>query len=86
MHEMSIALEICRMAEAKIGPLACAGLVEVGVVVGSGSNVDPDSLAFCLETMLSEPPFAHARPALQLVEGDTLRLDYLEVDDADQED
>ena len=86
MHEMSLAMEICRIAEEKIGTPACAGVVEVGVVVGREANVDPDSLAFCLEAMLREPPFGHGQPALSLVPGDDLRLDYLEVEDADPDD
>lgn len=86
MHELSLAIEICRIAEARIGPPACAAVTEVGVLVGRDANVDPDSLAFCLEALLREPPFGHGRPVLNLVPGDDLRLDYLEVDDADPDD
>lgn len=86
MHELSLALEICRIAEEKIGAPACAAVTEVGVIVGRDANVDAGSLAFCLEALLREPPFGRGAPALSLVPGDDLRLDYLEVDDADPDD
>jgi Zn finger protein HypA/HybF involved in hydrogenase expression len=86
MHEMSVALEICRMAEERIGPEALPQLVEVGVEIGSDSGLEPESLKFCLEALLSAPPFANARPMLDLRAGDVLRLTYLELDDGNPDD
>ncbi len=81
MHEMSLALEICRIAQERLAPAPPAQLVSVGVVVGDDAGVEPSSLAFCLEQLLLQPPFAGARPVLLREPGDALRLDYLELDD-----
>ena len=81
MHEMSIALEVCRIAEDYVGLEALARVREIGLVVGERSGVEPDSLLFCLESLLERPPFTGARPAMELTAGDDLRVTYLEVDD-----
>ena len=86
MHELSIALEICRMAEERLSPVQVAQLVEVGVEVGDDSGLEPENLAFCLEALLQQPPFAGARPVIRRTAGDALRLDYLEIDDGRPDD
>jgi Zn finger protein HypA/HybF involved in hydrogenase expression len=86
MHELSLAMEICRMAEQHLGGAAPARLVEVGVEVGDDAGVEPDNLLFCLETLLKEPPFRDAKPVLIRQPGDVLRLSYLEVDDGRPDD
>jgi len=85
MHEMGIALEICRIAESHAG--ARTPLVKtVAVIVGDDAAVEPSSLEFCLETLLGAPPFAGAKPKIVRERGDALRVDYLEVDDARDDD
>lgn len=86
MHEMSVAIEICRMAEERVGAEALPQLVEVGVEIGSNSGFEPENLKFCLEALLSAPPFGNARPILDLRAGDVLRLTYLELDDGNPDD
>lgn len=81
MHEMSVALEVCRMAEAHVGREQLARVVGVGLQVGEDSGVEPDALAFCLEAALATPPFTGAKPVIHRLPGSVLRLDYLEVDD-----
>lgn len=81
MHELSLANEICRIAEANAGAAGPAAIREVAVEVGDESGVEPDSLTFCLEVLLSQPPFGAARPRLIRQPGDVLRVSYLEVDD-----
>jgi Zn finger protein HypA/HybF involved in hydrogenase expression len=81
VHEMSIALEVCRIAEDYVGLEALPRVREIGLVVGERSGVEPDSLRFCLESLLERPPFTGARPAMELTPGDDLRVTYLEVDD-----
>lgn len=83
MHEMSIAMEVCRIAEDQVGLDALPRIREIGMVVGERSGVEPDSLRFCLEALLERPPFRNAHPALELTGGDDLRVAYLDVDDAD---
>jgi Zn finger protein HypA/HybF involved in hydrogenase expression len=78
---MSIALEVCRIAEDYVGLEALPRVREIGLVVGERSGVEPDSLLFCLESLLEHPPFTGARPAMELTAGDDLRVTYLEVDD-----
>lgn len=81
MHEMSVALEVCRMAEAHVGRERLADVVEVGLDVGDDAGVEPGNLEFCLDALLVQPPFRRAKPVLTRRPGDVLRLSYLELDD-----
>ncbi len=80
MHEMSVALEVCRMVEERLGSDAPT-LVEVGLDVGADCGLEPENLAFCLEALLAQPPFRGARPVIHRLVGDELRLTYMEIDD-----
>lgn len=81
MHEMSLALEICRITEEQVGREALTRVREVGVQVGEVSGVEPEALGFCLEALLSHAPFAGARLCMSMEPGDDLRVTYLEVED-----
>jgi Zn finger protein HypA/HybF involved in hydrogenase expression len=81
MHEMSIALEVCRLAEEAVAPLGPECITSVGLLVGDDAGLEITSLAFCLETLLTQSPFVQASPELQRVPGDVLRLEFVEVDD-----
>lgn len=81
MHEMALALEICRIAEAQVGRDALGRVREIGVEVGLDGSVEPDNLEFCLEALLSRPPFAGARPVLDRRPRGELRVTWLEIDD-----
>lgn len=83
MHEMSIALEVCRIAETQAPP---EQVVRVGVEVGDDAGVEVSNLEFCLEALLNEPPFAGATPLISRVPGDVLRVSYLDVDDGRPDD
>lgn len=85
MHEMSVALEIARIAEAKLGD-GCAQLVTVAVQVGDHAGVEPASLAFCLDAVFSTPPFRGARSEILRSADDALQLAYLEIDDGHSDD
>lgn len=80
MHEMSIALEVCRMAGERLGNDA-PHLVALGVTVGDDAGVEPENLSFCLEALLAEPPFQGAQPKIMREPGTALHLSYLEVTD-----
>ena len=83
MHEMSIALEVCRIAAehaVAAGPGA-KSVVAVGVDVGDAAGVELSSLTFCLESLLAGPPFAGAKPVIHRASGDVLRVSYVEVED-----
>jgi Zn finger protein HypA/HybF involved in hydrogenase expression len=86
MHEMSVALEICRIAEERAGPGGAASVAAVGVEVGDDAGVEISSLAFCLEAVLATPPFRGAKPEITRLSGDVLRVAYLEVDDGRPDD
>ena len=81
MHEMSVALEVCRLAEEQVGldalPLVCG----LGLEVGERSGVAVENLAFCLESLLAIPPFRGARAQIERSAGADLRLQWLEIDD-----
>jgi len=81
MHEMSVAMEVCRIAEDQVGLAALPTVREIGVIVGHDCGVEPESLRFCLEVLLGNEPFRGARAALELTPGDELRVDYMEIDD-----
>lgn len=81
MHELSVAIEICRLAEANAGAAGPAAVRVVAVEVGDDAGLEPDNLRFCLEALLGAPPFGAARPELTLVPGDDMRVAWLEVDD-----
>jgi Zn finger protein HypA/HybF involved in hydrogenase expression len=83
---MSLALEVCRIAEERVGPGGLPRLRKVGLAVGLDSGVEPESLEFWLETLLSTPPFDGAQAVLDVGPGDDLRVTYLEVQDGDPPD
>lgn len=74
-------MEICRIAEERVGPEMVECLTTIGVEVGDDSGLELSSLTFCLDALLSQPPFKHARADIKRQSGDVLRVDYLEVDD-----
>jgi Zn finger protein HypA/HybF involved in hydrogenase expression len=81
MHELSLALEVCRMAEAHLEPGGAASLRTVCVELGDSANVEIENFRFCLEALLDAPPFDGAVPTIVSRPGSDLRLAYLEVDD-----
>jgi Zn finger protein HypA/HybF involved in hydrogenase expression len=85
MHEMSLALEIARIAEEKLGVTA-PQLVTVAIEVGDRAGVEPSSLEFCLDAVFATPPFTGAKGLILPVRGSALQVAYLEVDDGDPDD
>ena len=81
MHELSLALEVCRMTAEVLEREGGVAVRAIGVEIGSDAGVEPESFRFCLETLLQEPPLAGARAVFEPVDGDALRLTYVEVDD-----
>jgi Zn finger protein HypA/HybF involved in hydrogenase expression len=77
---MSLAMEIARIAEEKLGDTAWQ-LVTVAVDVGDAAGVEPSSLEFCLEAVFATPPFTGAKPRILRRAGDVLHVAYLEIDD-----
>jgi Zn finger protein HypA/HybF involved in hydrogenase expression len=81
MHELSLALEVCRIAESHLEPGAAGQLRALCVEIGDDANVEVENFRFCLEALLDAPPFAGAVPRIVTLPGGDLRLAYLEVDD-----
>lgn len=73
------------MAEERLGP-ATPSLRLVRLEVGDDAGLEPENLAFCLDALLSQPPFGAARAELAHCKGETLRVDYFEVDDGHPDD
>lgn len=86
MHEMSLAQEVCNIAESQVPPDQVSRIVAVGLEVGLDAGIEPNSLTFWLEFLLTSPPFKAARPVVEQVEGSVFRVTYLEVDDGGPED
>jgi Zn finger protein HypA/HybF involved in hydrogenase expression len=81
MHELSVAVEVCRMAEARLPPEDLPRLRIVELIVGDQSGLEPENLRFCLEALLGAPPFGRAAPAITHAAGRDLALARLVVDD-----
>ncbi len=81
MHELSIALEVSRIAQDYVGRDQLRKVVQLGMDVGEEAGVEVSSLEFCLEAVLTQPPFHNVRVVIRSVPGDVLRLSYLETDD-----
>jgi len=81
MHELSLALEVCRMARDRLPGEDPVRVVSVGVEVGRSAGIEVANFRFCLEALLQEPPFTGARTDLVELDGGDLRLAYIEVDD-----
>jgi hydrogenase nickel incorporation protein HypA/HybF len=86
MHELSVALEICRMVEERLAPGETHQLRRVAVIVGDDAGLEPANLSFCLDALLSNPPFGSAQSVLTRTPGNDLRVDYYEVDDGNPDD
>lgn len=86
MHEMSLAQEVCEIAVNHVPRDQIHQIVVVGLEVGEASGVEPNNLAFWLETFLESPPFGAARPQITEVYGDVFRVTFLEVDDGSSDD
>lgn len=83
MHEMSVAVEVCRLVEDRLGKAADT-LVAVGVTVGDESGIEAATFEFCLAALLAEPPFCGAAPRIICEPGDALHVTYLEVEDRER--
>jgi hypothetical protein len=83
VHELSIALDVCRIAEEHVGSEALARVTAIGLDVGDRSGIEIDNLEFCLEALLGSPPFGSGVPVIQRLAGDELRVTYVEVDEDD---
>lgn len=81
MHEMSLALEICRITEEHVGRHGLPRVTEVAVGVGSDAGVELANLQFCLEALLGHPPFSGARPRLIRQPGTDLQVRYVDLDE-----
>lgn len=80
MHELSLALEVCRLAEHAVAP-GGGRVLRVGVEVGDDAGVEVENFRFCLDALLSEAPFHGAATELIRAPGEELRLAWVEVDD-----
>jgi Zn finger protein HypA/HybF involved in hydrogenase expression len=81
MHELSLALEVCRIAEAHLPPPPRPRVLALGVEVGDDAGIEVSNFRFCLEALLTDPPFSGARPEILPTTGPDLRLAWVEVDD-----
>ena len=80
MHELSLALEVCRMAEAELG-VRSPRLKTVHVELGADAGIEPANFVFCLEALLGSPPFGSAALAVTEAAGPDIKLVALEIDD-----
>jgi Zn finger protein HypA/HybF involved in hydrogenase expression len=77
---MSLALEICRITEEHVGTEHLGDVRTVVLEVGDDAGVEVGNLEFCLEALLSSPPFGEAKPVIEPAVGDVFRVKYLEVE------
>jgi Zn finger protein HypA/HybF involved in hydrogenase expression len=81
MHEMSLALDVCRIAEDTVGQHCLPLITEVGLEVGERAGIEVANFEFCLSALFSAPPFGRAHAVIDHRAGDDLRVSYIEVDD-----
>ena len=81
MHELSIALDVCRIAERYVKPEHLSLVTAVGLDVGLQAGIEVDNLEFCLDALLGSAPFGNARPEIRRLPGDVLRVTYVEVEE-----
>ena len=74
------------MTESRLRPGEGPRLRQVGVVVGDDAGIEADNLRFCLEALLSAPPFGRAVPIITRTVGNDLSLAWLEVEDGRPDD
>ena len=74
-------MEICSVLEQQLDPSQLAQLVTVGLDVGEDAGIEMSNLQFCLDALLTQPPFAGAAVTVTSVPGGDLRVGYLDVDD-----
>jgi len=86
MHELSVALSICRIVEERVGAPQLASVRQVRLEVGEQSGIEIANLEFCLEALLSTPPFDGAGATVARTPGTGLRVMWLEVEDDDPPD
>lgn len=80
MHELSLALEVCHLAEHAVAQ-GGGRVLRVGVEVGDDAGVEVENFRFCLDALLSEAPFHGAVAELIRAPGEEFRLAWVEVDD-----
>jgi len=83
VHELSIALDVCRIAEEHVGAEVLARVTAIGLDVGNRAGIEIDNLEFCLEALLGSAPFGSGRPEIRRLEGNELSVTYVEVEDDD---
>ena len=81
MHELSLALDVCRVVEEQVGAPSLPDVTAVAVEVGDDAGVETANFEFCLSTLLAEPPFGRGTAVLLPARGDVLRVAWLEVDE-----
>jgi len=86
VHEMSLAVEVGRLAAEQVDRELLPRISAVGVEVGDRAGVVVDALEFCLEAVFAEPPFRDARPVVERCGGDVLRLAWIDVEDGESGD
>ena len=86
MHELSLALEVCRLAEEVMERERGVAVRSLGVEVGDDAGIEVANFRFCLDALLTEPPLTGARAEILVTSGDSLRLTYVEVDDGRPDD
>jgi Zn finger protein HypA/HybF involved in hydrogenase expression len=86
VHELSLALEVCRIAELHAQPHGAGAVRAVAVEIGDDAGIEVGNFRFCMEALLGAPPFTGPRLEVLPGRGDDLRVTYLEVDDGRPDD
>jgi Zn finger protein HypA/HybF involved in hydrogenase expression len=80
MHELGIASSILEAVRTEMAPYPEARAVKVTVRIGAMSGVDPNSLAFCYQALVSGTEFEPLVLALEPAAADELELSSLELE------
>jgi Zn finger protein HypA/HybF involved in hydrogenase expression len=86
VHELSLALEDCRQAEQVLEREGGGTVRRLAVEIGDDAGLERENFRFCLESLLSAPPFNGTHAEFLQGEGPDLRLAWVEVDDGRPDD
>ncbi|SPE42378.1 fragment of hydrogenase nickel incorporation protein HypA [Candidatus Sulfopaludibacter sp. SbA3] len=81
MHEMGIANSILDAVRKEMAPYPGARPVKVTVRIGTMAGVDPDSLTFCFQALVSGTEFEPMELAVETAPADELELGSLELEE-----
>ncbi|HEX9162298.1 MAG TPA: hydrogenase maturation nickel metallochaperone HypA [Thermoanaerobaculia bacterium] len=81
MHELSIAMSVLDSVRAEVAKRPGARAIAVGLRIGDLAGLDPESLRFGFECLVTDSDLDPLRLEVDSVTGDALDIAWLEVEE-----